>query len=958
MREKTNVYFLAEITRGYGNGDCILLENIDTNGKVTHALIDTGRRVNKGAVCRFLEKHKVKELAFLCITHSHGDHNGDTISVLENFKVNKLIMKEFDRNWCPDGTQGMYEKILKNAIEKNIKVLGVSFESLGSSEYSPSQSEDFKATAKKAKKENFEFMNEGNTDFKFGSAYIIIMNWEIFDSEGNLFVPGKNIKNGKKLYRDKYAWENKNSLGILLIQGEKKAFFSGDMNNMKKNVLGKQIGDEDRLKNQIGRIDLLKLGHHGYQSSNTNDYINVLFPKYCIITNDIGREYYEIKEFMDRNKVNYLYSTQDEYEVNAVIYNDAVTLGFGTSGIKKVKEEIFYIPENKIYANYLKSKFEVKYKTVEKSVNNWDELKNLIEQNRKEGTFNETEKFYTKISLKINLINNDNNVYNANSSIVINKFQKIQLITNSNEIIIKRDNSLVKYPLFKVENGFLTLGQQNMSGKIILDGNKENVASTSHLVELIGSQFNMYNNVILRNNLYRISKRTKDPSDFGSALFAINKSKINMFGGEISNNIQEVFLDKNNNGSNLPENMEKTYFFDIRGVGIYLGNSSLNMKDGKICNNQGINNSDIYTNKNSTNNNNHIETSLTQRCSGVGICAEGSSEIFLHKGEISKNFAKNNSKLNFITPVNGKITKMKDTINNIYGSAIYALNTKIEIYDGFIIQNNSSQLNTTINIQKNCEVKGNINSTIIGGQIYFNHCNIKIQGGIIQNSNNTNIVNSKIATMDGKNKTVITETTGGGIYFVNCQNMVISNLKVIKCSAKNGGGIYLAKSTGKISNSEFKSNTAVGFGGAIYMKDKNCSLELYNSKVLNNSAKEGSGGGIYAFGTLVIDGVNSSISNNIAETYGGGIMTKTTCTIKNGTINNNKALKNSGGGIRADGNLVLNRGKIYGNWCNENGGGVNAEHSKVFLYNKKKVGTMVYNNIAIKKGNNIYPEKK
>ena len=154
MREKTNVYFLAEITRGYGNGDCILLENIDTNGKVTHALIDTGRRVNKGAVCRFLEKHKVKELAFLCITHSHGDHNGDTISVLENFKVNKLIMKEFDKKWSPGGAQGMYEKILKNVIEKNIKVLGVSFESLGSSEYSPSQSEDFKATAKKARQSN------------------------------------------------------------------------------------------------------------------------------------------------------------------------------------------------------------------------------------------------------------------------------------------------------------------------------------------------------------------------------------------------------------------------------------------------------------------------------------------------------------------------------------------------------------------------------------------------------------------------------------------------------------------------------------------------------------------------------------------------------------------------------------------------------------------------------------
>ena len=29
MVEKTNVYFLSEITKNFGNGDCILLENID-----------------------------------------------------------------------------------------------------------------------------------------------------------------------------------------------------------------------------------------------------------------------------------------------------------------------------------------------------------------------------------------------------------------------------------------------------------------------------------------------------------------------------------------------------------------------------------------------------------------------------------------------------------------------------------------------------------------------------------------------------------------------------------------------------------------------------------------------------------------------------------------------------------------------------------------------------------------
>ena len=64
-----------------------------------------------------------------------------------------------------------------------------------------------------------------NIILELGSADIKVMNWQIFDTEGNLFVTGKNKINGKKVYRDIYAGENENSLGILLVQGEKKAFF-------------------------------------------------------------------------------------------------------------------------------------------------------------------------------------------------------------------------------------------------------------------------------------------------------------------------------------------------------------------------------------------------------------------------------------------------------------------------------------------------------------------------------------------------------------------------------------------------------------------------------------------------------------------------------------------------------------------------------------------------------------
>ena len=145
MVEKTNVYFLAEISKDFGNGDCILLKSFDVNGNIHHALIDTGRKVYEGVVCKFLEKHNVKKLEFLLITHMHGDHNGDTLSVLKKYKVDKLIMKELDWKWSPDGGQKAYENILTKAIQKKIKkILGISYESIIREDYSPSLTEKFR----------------------------------------------------------------------------------------------------------------------------------------------------------------------------------------------------------------------------------------------------------------------------------------------------------------------------------------------------------------------------------------------------------------------------------------------------------------------------------------------------------------------------------------------------------------------------------------------------------------------------------------------------------------------------------------------------------------------------------------------------------------------------------------------------------------------------------------------
>ena len=954
MREKTNVYFLAEINRGNGMGDCILLENIDSNGIITHALIDTGIKIRSGVACDFLKKHNVEKISFLCLTHCHSDHNENTVSVLNKYKVDLIIMKEFDKKYSPNGNQTIYENIIEKAIEKNIKILGVSFESLGSEEYSPTQSNNFKNNIiKNAKKENFEYFNEKNVILEFGSADIKIMNWEIFDTEGNLFVTGKNIINGKKVYRAIYSGDNENSLGILLLQGDKKAFFAGDMNNTKKNVGGEQIGDEDRLKYEIGKIDLLKLGHHGYSGSNTIDYLNVLMPNYAIITNDIGYEYEKTKDFLEKNKVNYLYTTHDEYEVCAIIYNNEITLGFGTEGVKKVKDEIFYIPKSKIYANYLTNKIPVKFKSIEKSVNNWEELKKEIEENSIiKGELDKDGKTFIAESLKINLnTENNNNIYNANSTILLKSLRRIQIVSKEKEIIIKRDSSLIDSPLFKIEIGIFLLGEENMKGKIIIDGNK--VESKSHLIQLkFTSELSIYDNITLCNNINKITTTT---AEYGSAILA-DKSKINIYGGERSNNIFEVNVNKtNSNEAILPEIMKKDYIYDAKGAGIFMNYAELYMYGGKICKNEGIINTDIYSNQNSTNFNSQLY-GIYHRCSGIAIYGKYDSKLYLYKGEISNNYAKNNAKINLISPKENTITNIKAIINYIYGSTLYLEYSEFQMFKDFVIQDNYSLLNPILNIEKNCKVTSCKNA-IKGGQIYIYSSQVKIHGGIIQNSHNKSTQTINIfSEEEDENKFNGNGDAGGGLNFASSKDIEITNLKIENCNSRYGGAICLYNSTMKISNSELNNNLAESSGGGIYIEDKNCELELYNTKITNNSSKDENGGGIFDNGNLIIDGENTLISNNEAGKNGGGIMVKNHCQIKNGIISNNKALKYFGGGIYSEGHLFLEKAKIFNNSCEQRGGGIYYTSTPKFLYDKNKIDSIVYDNTATINGNNFYPE--
>ncbi len=81
--------------------------------------------------------------------------------------------------------------------------------------------------------------------------------------------------------------ENDNSICTLVSVNGARALLTADITNI--HGLEKQIG------RQVGRVDLLKLPHHGYALSNSVDLLRALQPKLAIVTNGLGQVYPNVK---------------------------------------------------------------------------------------------------------------------------------------------------------------------------------------------------------------------------------------------------------------------------------------------------------------------------------------------------------------------------------------------------------------------------------------------------------------------------------------------------------------------------------------------------------------------------------------------------------------------------------------------------------------------------------------
>lgn len=235
------------------NSDCIIIES---NGKF--ALIDSGegnenpRRKTEYKGYRDEVINYIKKVAgdengnvnfeFVLGTHMHYDHSGNFEAIFKDGKIsaNKAYFKEFNdkvatelesKDWKNKET---YEKILGVLKERNIPVIS----------------------------------DLPDGEFSFGDFTIRFINTE---------TPEELYGNG----------ENANSVGVIVKKGEKSAFLATDFT--------RDSGLEQFYADDIGDIDLLKIGHHGYYGSSSMEFLKKLKPEIAIVTNYLGKIYPNVK---------------------------------------------------------------------------------------------------------------------------------------------------------------------------------------------------------------------------------------------------------------------------------------------------------------------------------------------------------------------------------------------------------------------------------------------------------------------------------------------------------------------------------------------------------------------------------------------------------------------------------------------------------------------------------------
>ncbi|HIT52672.1 MAG TPA: MBL fold metallo-hydrolase [Candidatus Fimivicinus intestinavium] len=195
-------------------------------------------------VLQYLKDHAADEngkvtLDFVLATHAHSDHMGgfDTVIADPDITVKRAYLKRYHpdnilskekRRW---DNQEVYDQMVQALEARGVKIIS----------------------------------DIPTEPFLLGNFTVRFLNTEL-----------DTVNQGID--------ENDNSVLTLLEKDGTRALLTGDLNNLS--------GDETRLAPEIGKIDLLKIGHHGYVFSSSWKFLQTLKPSVTVATNSRAKMIY------------------------------------------------------------------------------------------------------------------------------------------------------------------------------------------------------------------------------------------------------------------------------------------------------------------------------------------------------------------------------------------------------------------------------------------------------------------------------------------------------------------------------------------------------------------------------------------------------------------------------------------------------------------------------------------
>jgi DNA internalization-related competence protein ComEC/Rec2 len=199
-----------------GQGDSTLIEY--KNGK--NILIDTGGKlsfdekydysISNNTIIPYLKSRGIRKIDVLILTHGDADHMGESINIINKFRVSEVLMNSGSINF-------LERKLIKVLINKRIKYRSIS-----------------------------------NYEMKIGNTKLNILN-------------KRNDAN-----------ENEDSLIIYTKINKHNILLMGDAGIDTEKYLSEVYN--------FGRVDILKVGHHGSKHSSSKEFIDIVKPKVSLIS--------------------------------------------------------------------------------------------------------------------------------------------------------------------------------------------------------------------------------------------------------------------------------------------------------------------------------------------------------------------------------------------------------------------------------------------------------------------------------------------------------------------------------------------------------------------------------------------------------------------------------------------------------------------------------------------------